>query len=86
MGEGGGGPGGAGWSTHARHGYSHLVFYIYKRLHPSKKIRNRKKERATETLNLNTKPLKSKCRLGDGGGGGGLVDPCKAWVPPPSLL
>jgi hypothetical protein len=37
-----------------------------------KKIRNRKKERATETLNLkfNTKPLKFKCGLADGGGGG----------------
>jgi hypothetical protein len=52
-----------------------------------KKICNRKKERATETLNLklNTKPLKFKFGLADGGrGGGGLVDPCKAWVPPPS--
>jgi hypothetical protein len=29
MGEGGpeGGPGGAGWSTHARHGYPHIVMY-----------------------------------------------------------
>ncbi len=52
---------------------------------PEKK-HNRKKERATEALNLklNTKPLKFKCGLADGGGGGGLVDPCKAWVPPPS--
>ncbi len=58
--------------------------YIYKRLRPKKKIRNRKKERATEILKLNTKPLKFKCGLADGGGGGGLVDPCKAWVPPPS--
>ena len=24
--------------------------------------------------------------MGEGGPGGGLVDPCKAWVPPPSLL
>ncbi len=47
--------------------------YIYKRLCPRKKIRNRKKERATETLNLklNTKPLKFKCGLADRGGGGG---------------
>ncbi len=38
-------------------------------------------------MKLNTKPLKFKCRLANGGGGaggGGLVDPCKAWVPPPS--
>jgi hypothetical protein len=71
--------------------------YIYKRLCPRKKIRNRKKERAaTEKkkeqqeqffkMKLNTKPLKFKCGLaeGEGGPGGGLVDPCKAWVPPPS--
>jgi hypothetical protein len=44
--------------------------YIYKRLRPRKKIRNRKKERATEILKLNTKPLKFKCGLADGGGGG----------------
>jgi hypothetical protein len=46
--------------------------YIYKRLCPRKKIRNSKKERATETLNLkfNTKPLKFKCGLADGEGGG----------------
>ena len=70
-------------------GFSHSgPIFIYKRLCPRKKIRNRKKERATETLNLklNTKPLKFKCGLADGGGGGGLVDPCKAWVPPPSDL
>ncbi len=63
------------------------VIYIYKRLRPRKKICNRKKERAAETLNLklNTKPLKFKCGLADGGGGGGgLVDPCKPWVSPPS--
>jgi hypothetical protein len=50
-----------------------LSTYIYKRLCPSKKICNRKKERATETLNLklNTKPLKFKCSLADGGGGVG---------------
>ncbi len=47
------------------------LVYIYKRLRPRKKIRNRKKERATETLKSNTKPLKFKCRLADGGGGGG---------------
>jgi hypothetical protein len=34
-------------------------------------------------MKLNTKPL--KLGLDDGGGGGGLVDPCKAWVPPPSI-
>jgi hypothetical protein len=47
-----------------------LSIYIYKRLRPRKKISNRKKERATETLNLklNTKPLKF---MADGGGGGG---------------
>ncbi len=46
----------------------------------------REKKSATETLNLklNTKPLKFKCGLADGGGGVGRVDPCKAWVPPPS--
>jgi hypothetical protein len=51
---------------------SSFIIYIYKRLRPRKKIRNRKKERATETLNLklNTKPLKFKCGLADGGGGG----------------
>ena len=45
---------------------------MYERLCLRKKIRNRKKERATETLNLklNTKPLKFKCGLADGGGGG----------------
>jgi hypothetical protein len=38
-----------------------------------REIRNRKKERATETLNLklNTKPLKFKCGLADGGGWAG---------------
>ncbi len=58
-----------------------------------KKIRNRKKERAAKAfffMILNTKPLKFKCGLADGGrgagGGGGLVDPCKAWVPPHSAL
>ncbi len=47
--------------------------YIYKRLRPRKKIRNSKKERATETLNLklNTKPPKFKCGLADGTGGAG---------------
>ncbi len=36
-----------------------------------KKSATKKKERATETLNLklNTKPLKFKCGLADGGGG-----------------
>jgi hypothetical protein len=68
------------------------VVYIYKRLRPRKKIRNRKKERAAETLNLklNTKPLKLKCGLADEGGReggwGGLVDTCKARVPPPSYI
>ena len=57
------------------------LIYIYKRLHPRKKIRNRKKERATETLNLNTKPLKFKCGLADGGGGGGLVDDARHGYP-----
>jgi hypothetical protein len=49
------------------------IICICKRLRPRKKIRNRKKERATETLNLklNTKPLKFKCGLADGGGGAG---------------
>jgi hypothetical protein len=44
-------------------------------------------ERKKETLNLklNTKPLKFKWGLAKGRGGGGLVDPCKAWVPPPSV-
>ena len=56
-----------------------------------KKIRNRTKERAARAIffmKLNTKPLKFKCGLANGGGGpgGGLVDPCKAWVPPPSAL
>jgi hypothetical protein len=52
---------------------SRFTIYIYKRLCPRKKIRNRKKERATETLNLkfNTKPLKFKWGLADGGGGAG---------------
>jgi hypothetical protein len=60
--------------------------YIYKRLRPRKKIRNRKKkEQQKFLLKLITKPLKFKCGLADGGGGGGLVDPCKAWVPPPSI-
>ncbi len=42
-------------------------------------------------MKLNTKPLKFKCELADGGGGWGvggggwLADPCKAWVPPPSI-
>ncbi len=31
------------------------LVYIYKRLRPRKKICNRKKERATETLKMNTK-------------------------------
>jgi hypothetical protein len=43
------------------------------------------KERKKETLNLHTKPLKFKWGLAKGGGGG-LVDPCKAWVPPPSSI
>jgi hypothetical protein len=59
-----------------------------------KKICNRKKERAARAIffmKLNTKPLKFKCGLADGGGvpgcqGCGLVDPCKAWVPPPSSI
>jgi hypothetical protein len=48
-----------------------VIFYLYKRLRPRKKIHNRKKERATETLSLkwNTKPLQFKCGLADGGGG-----------------
>jgi hypothetical protein len=68
--------------------YIAKIIYIYKRLRPRKKIRNRKKERATETLNLklNTKPLKFNAGWLTGSGGGGLVDPCKAWVPPPSIL
>jgi hypothetical protein len=53
-------------------GWVAQLVYIYKRLCPRKKIRNRKKEGATETLNLklNTEPLKFKCGLADGGGGG----------------
>ncbi len=59
--------------------------YIYKRLRPRKKIRNRKNKEPLFIMKLNTKPLKFKCGLADGGGGrGGLADPCKAWVPPPS--
>jgi hypothetical protein len=37
-------------------------------------------------MKLNTKPLKFEYGLADRGGGGGLVDPCKAWVPPPSKV
>ncbi len=37
-------------------------------------------------MKFNTKLLKFKYGLADGGGGGGLVDPNKAWVPPPSYL
>ncbi len=66
------------------------LIYIYKKdFVRERKIRNRKKERATETLNLklNTKPLKFKCGLAMGEGGrAGLVYPCKAWVPPPSII
>jgi hypothetical protein len=53
-------------------GRTYRFIYIYKRLRPRKKIRNRKKERATETLNLklNTKPLKLKCGLAGARGGG----------------
>jgi hypothetical protein len=69
---------------HWRRNNKHLLKLKLKRLRPGKKIRNSKKERATETLNLklNTKPLKFKWGLADGEGGGGLVNPCKAWVPP----
>jgi hypothetical protein len=62
------------------------IIYIYKRLRlrPSKKIRNRKKERATETLNLKliTKPLKFKCGLADKGGGGGAGRPMQGMGTP----
>jgi hypothetical protein len=61
---------------------TYLIFYIYKRLRPRKKIRNRKKERATETLKLNTKPLKFKCGLADWGGGGGAGRPMQGMGTP----
>ena len=70
-----------------------LTIYIYKRLRPRKKNPQQKKRKSRKSnflMKLNTKPLKFKCGLagGRGGarGGGGLVDPCKAWVPPPSYL
>jgi hypothetical protein len=47
----------------------------------------RKSNRNFLLMKLNTKSLKFKSGLADkgvGGGGDGLVDPCKAWVPPPS--
>jgi len=52
---------------------SNLSIYIYKRLCQRKKIRIKKKERATETfllMKLNTKTFKFKCGLADGGGAG----------------
>jgi hypothetical protein len=54
-----------------------IFFYIYKRLRPSEKIRNRKKEWATETLNLknwtpNLLNLNAGWVTGEGGGRAGL--------------
>jgi hypothetical protein len=47
----------------------------------------RKSNRNFLLMKFNTKPLKFKYGLADGGGGGGgLANPCKAWVPPPSIV
>ena len=67
--------------------------YIYKRLRPRKKNPQQKKRKSRKSnffkMKFNTKPLKFKCGLEGGpvaGGVGWLVDPCKAWVPPPSAI
>jgi hypothetical protein len=70
--------------------FNSTSIYIYKRLRPRKKIRNRKKKEQQKLfineiehlLNLNAGWLTGEWGAG---GAGWLADPCKAWVPPPSI-
>ncbi len=67
-------------------GHLFSEIYIYKRLRPSKKIRNRKKKEQQKLWTWPPNLLNLNAGWLTGGGGGGLVDPCKVWVPPPSII
>ena len=68
-----------------------IIFYIYERLCPRKKIRNRKKKEQqklfiNEIEHQTSRNLNAGWLTGEEWGWVGLKDPCKAWVPPTSNL
>ena len=71
--------------------FQSIFFYIYKRLRPRKKNPQQKKRKSRKSNFLwnwtpNLLNLNEGWRGRGGWGGGGMVDPCKAWVPPPSYI